>query len=152
MFSWGKWKQKCHSKILCQIVFWKSDGKQFSPSGSQHTSWWFVFLGHTHMIIQLGGLGWNLSYCYPNKTLLIQKSADSVLTVLSELGWGLCWEPELSPKHFLLPFSLKEETEAFLIEPQIAKQSYQSTSLNSSPFSISSLLVSPLRCFKMKTA
>lgn len=28
------------------------------------------------MIIQLGGLGWNFSYCYPNKTLLFQKSED----------------------------------------------------------------------------
>lgn len=76
MFSWGKQKQQHCSKIPCWIVFWKSNSKQLPQSGSQHISWQFVGFGHTDMIIQLGGPGWNFSYCYPNKTLLFQKSED----------------------------------------------------------------------------
>jgi hypothetical protein len=77
------------------MSLWTSNHKQFSYLGSQHISWPFVFLD-THMVMHLGGLVWNSSYCCPNKTLLFQKSENSVLTVLSKSEWGYAGNLNLS--------------------------------------------------------
>lgn len=149
MFSWGKQKQQHCSKIPHWIVFWKSNSKQLPQSSLQHISWQFVVFGHIDMIIQLGGLGWNFSYCYPNKTLLFQKSEDCTNCSLrawmkSTLGtWAFFWV--LSTVFFSQRGHRSISNRAPVVNNPTSTCSTPQPSLISLP------LVSLPRCFKMIT-